>query len=186
MSVRYGLLALLASAPKHGYQLRAEFEAATGGNWPLNIGQVYTTLQRLERDGLVRPVRVIGEGQHPYELTEQGRQEVDGWLLTPLPRELSARNELALKVALAVDVGANVATVLQVQRRATMKLLHDLRASRPEPGEDLAGALATDAMAFAAEAEMNWLDHAETLLVTRPSRRKSSQAAHRDREKGTA
>src|SRR5947207_1083293 len=53
MSVRHALLALLSEGPKYGLQLREEFEAGTGEVWPLNVGQVYTTLQRLERDGLV-------------------------------------------------------------------------------------------------------------------------------------
>jgi DNA-binding PadR family transcriptional regulator len=55
MSVRFGLLALLAEQPAHGYRLKTAFEQRTGGSWALNIGQVYTTLQRLERDGLARP-----------------------------------------------------------------------------------------------------------------------------------
>ncbi len=53
VSVRHALLALLSEGPKYGLQLREEFEARTGEVWPLNVGQVYTTLQRLERDGLV-------------------------------------------------------------------------------------------------------------------------------------
>ena len=53
MSIRQGILAMLAAGPRYGYQLRTEFEERTGGTWPLNIGQVYTTLSRLERDGLV-------------------------------------------------------------------------------------------------------------------------------------
>ena len=53
MSVRHALLALLSEGPKYGLQLREEFEARTGEIWPLNVGQVYSTLQRLERDGLV-------------------------------------------------------------------------------------------------------------------------------------
>src|SRR6202012_3215532 len=56
MSVRHALLALLSEGPKYGLQLRQEFVARTGEVWPLNVGQVYTTLQRLERDGLVESV----------------------------------------------------------------------------------------------------------------------------------
>jgi DNA-binding PadR family transcriptional regulator len=173
MSVRHGLLALLMTAPKHGYQLRAEFEAAAGGTWPLNIGQVYTTLQRLERDGLVRALEATDDGQRPYEITGQGRDELSRWFLTPLPRELQARSELALKVSLAVSVGADVPTVLQAQRRATIELLQTLRANRGAgepagPGRSAKGypadALAADAVAFSAEAEVRWLDHAEASL----------------------
>jgi DNA-binding PadR family transcriptional regulator len=55
MSIRHGLLALLEEGPRYGYQLKSEFESRTGSTWPLNVGQVYTTLGRLERDGLVSP-----------------------------------------------------------------------------------------------------------------------------------
>jgi DNA-binding PadR family transcriptional regulator len=176
MSVRHGLLALLMTAPKYGYQLRSEFEAAAGGTWPLNIGQVYTTLQRLERDGLVRALQGTDDGQRPYEITDQGRDELSRWLLTPLPREVQGRSELALKISLAASVGADVPTVLQVQRRATIELLQSLRASQgaqeqtgpPGPGtldgHYPADVLAADALAFAAEAEVRWLDHAEATL----------------------
>ena len=62
MSVRHALLALLSEGPKYGLQLREEFEARTGEVWPLNVGQVYTTLQRLERDGLVETAGAAGRG----------------------------------------------------------------------------------------------------------------------------
>jgi len=51
MSERHALLALLGEGPKHGFRLRQEFEERTGDFWPLNAGQVYTTLQRLGRAG---------------------------------------------------------------------------------------------------------------------------------------
>src|ERR1700761_5255868 len=64
MSVRHALLALLSEGPKYGLQLRHEFETRTGEVWPLNVGQVYTTLQRLERDGLVE---AEGDGDGPQK-----------------------------------------------------------------------------------------------------------------------
>jgi len=63
MSVRHALLALLSEGPKYGLQLRHEFEERTGEVWPLNVGQVYTTLQRLERDGLVESDDDAAEGE---------------------------------------------------------------------------------------------------------------------------
>ena len=70
MSIRQGLLALLEQGPMYGYQLRAEFEARTGATWPLNVGQVYTTLGRLERDGLVEPAGDDGDGHAVYRITD--------------------------------------------------------------------------------------------------------------------
>ena len=64
MSIRHALLALLSEGPKYGLQLRQEFEAGTGEVWPLNVGQVYTTLQRLERD-LRRRCGVVDQVQEP-------------------------------------------------------------------------------------------------------------------------
>ena len=72
MAVREGLLALLSERPSHGYQLKTGFEAATGGVWPLNVGQVYTTLDRLDRDGLVRVDEA--DGQRSYRITADGRR----------------------------------------------------------------------------------------------------------------
>ena len=103
MSVKQGLLALLAEEPMYGARLRAEFEARTGGTWPLNVGQVYTTLARLERDGLVKAAGAADdEGRISYRLTEAGRREVAQWWLSPVDRDSAPRDELAIKLALAV------------------------------------------------------------------------------------
>src|SRR3954467_3606663 len=103
MTVRDGLLALLEEGPQYGYQLRATFESRTGGTWPLNIGQVYTTLARLERDGLVAAHGAGSDGaQQYYEITPTGRADADRWFRTPVRREDRPRDELAIKLALAV------------------------------------------------------------------------------------
>ena len=78
MSVRHALLALLSEGPKYGLQLREEFEARTGEVWPLNVGQVYTTLQRLERDGLVSSDDASQDGrektpQNIFRITAEGQ-----------------------------------------------------------------------------------------------------------------
>src|SRR5688572_17280736 len=118
MSVRQGLMALLAQEPMYGARLRAEFEARTGGTWPLNVGQVYTTLARLERDGLVvASGGADDEGRIAYALTDSGRAEISQWWLTPVTRESSPRDELVIKLALAVTLpGVDVAAVVQAQR----------------------------------------------------------------------
>ena len=126
MSVRQALLALLEEGPMYGYQLRSEFERRTGATWPLNVGQVYTTLTRLERDGLVTESGADGEGHVVYEVTEAGRDEVATWFTTPVGRTTPPRDELAIKLALAVTVpGVDVGTVIQQQRSATISALQD-------------------------------------------------------------
>jgi DNA-binding PadR family transcriptional regulator len=190
----------------YGYQLRAEFEQRTGETWPLNIGQVYTTLTRLERDGLVE---VVGHGgadneaeqadqsdrQHvSYRATEAGRSEVSEWFATPVPRSQPPRDELAIKLALAVTLpGVDVATIIQRQRSATMSSLQDYtrlkrtgRAARPEEPADLAWSLVLDALVFDAEAEVRWLDHCEARLrraaLDRADVRRDAPAATRTEE----
>jgi DNA-binding PadR family transcriptional regulator len=172
MSVRSSLLALLEEGPRYGYQLRQEFERRTGSTWPLNVGQVYTTLTRLERDGLVAAADTNAEGQVFYEITGAGHEEVRRWFATPVDREAPARDELAIKLALAVTVpGVDVRAVVQQQRTATVRALQHytrLKASTPaEAGDDLAWSLVVDSLVFAAEAEVRWLDHCEARLSRR-------------------
>ena len=170
MSVKQALLALLESGPMYGYQLRAEFEQRTGGTWPLNVGQVYTTLSRLERDGLVDSAGADDEGHVRYASTALGHEEVARWFTTPVARTQPPRDELAIKLALAVTVpGVDVGTMIQQQRSATMSALQDYmrlkrddRAQSPGDAEELAWSLVLDALVFDTEAELRWLDHCET------------------------
>ncbi len=180
MSVRQALLALLEQGPMYGYQLRAEFEQRTGATWPLNVGQVYTTLARLERDGFVE--HVLGEGPADeagedrghvrYRITPVGRGEVSTWFTTPVSRTQPPRDELAIKLAIAVTLpGIDVGGLIQRQRTATMAALQDYtrlnrtgRAARPDHAEDLAWSLVLDSLVFGAEAEIRWLDHTEARL----------------------
>ena len=166
MSIKHGLLALLEQGPRYGYQLRAEFEQRTGATWPLNVGQVYTTLTRLERDGLVAAGEADTEGRVVYAITDAGRAEVASWFTTPVARTQPPRDELAIKLALAVTVpGIDVARVIQQQRSATMSALQDYgRLKRTADAADLAWTLVLDSLVFAAEAEIRWLDHCEARL----------------------
>jgi DNA-binding PadR family transcriptional regulator len=170
VSVRHGLLALLAEGPSYGYQLRTRLETRTGGTWPLNIGQVYTTLSRLERDGLVEATEA--DGQATYRITGAGRAAVADWFAGPVDRPAPARDELAIKLALAVgSPTVDVRRVVQAQRAATTHGLQELTRLRAGAGDDadLAWTLVLDALVFQAEAELRWLDHCETRFATRPA-----------------
>jgi DNA-binding PadR family transcriptional regulator len=180
MSIKHGLLALLVPEPMYGARLRTEFEGQTGGTWPLNIGQVYTTLARLERDGLVEPLdQPDAEGRHLYRLTAAGRQAVAAWWRTPVERESAPRSELAIKLALAVTVpGVDVAAVVQTQRAATLSQLQDLTRLKRQRSDrvELAWSLVLEHLIFSAEAEIRWLDHVESTLSRH---RSDSDAASR-------
>jgi DNA-binding PadR family transcriptional regulator len=163
MSVRHAMLALLSEGPKYGLQLREEFEARTGEVWPLNVGQVYTTLQRLERDGLVES---NGEGdgsQKAFHITEAGASELDAWLRTPPDLSSPPRDELVMKVLVALRVpGADVASIVQTHRRYLVQLMQQWTHIKEE-GEpaDLNLALAIDAELFRLDSVVRWLDAAD-------------------------
>jgi DNA-binding PadR family transcriptional regulator len=164
MSVRYALLALLAEGPKYGLQLREEFEARTGEVWPLNVGQVYTTLQRLERDGLVESDDTAQDGpQKTFLITAAGEAELAGWLRTPPDMAAPPRDELVMKVLVATRVpGTNVHDVIQVHRRYLVELMQQwTRIKEAEAESDLNLALVVDAELFRLDAVIRWLDAAD-------------------------
>ena len=192
-------------------QLKVEFEARTGGAWPVNIGQVFTTLQRLVRDGLVEPVPLVepvlhaepvtpggpaahGGSAEPerFRLTPAGSAEAAAWWSRPVERGAPARDELAIKLALAVTAhGVDVRRVVQAQRTETMRALHDYTRlkvtgrgaaaagdQQPARGmpDDLAWSLVLDNLIFAAEAEIRWLDHVEARVAMAAAEHASGMA----------
>ncbi|RSX52520.1 PadR family transcriptional regulator [Bifidobacterium callimiconis] len=196
MAIKEALLALLQRSPASAYQLKKEFDATTSETWPLNIGQVSTTLQRLQRDGLieqcpdneitvVETTTVRSTNAEPYrdkvatppnraatatrtkaqptavwQLTDTGREAVSQWWSTPVTLEQRGRDELVMKLAFAVTTpGVDVTALIQRQRVALQRLLHDVtRARRALPPSDVAGLLVLDHHIFATEAELRWLD----------------------------
>jgi len=174
MSVRQSLLAILDQGPCYGYQLRAEFDRRTGSTWPLNVGQIYNTLERLERDGLVAKGDADEHGHVYFEITDAGRLEVQDWLGSPVERGPGTRDELAIKLAVAATLpGVDATELIQTQRRASLAQLQSLRRTKyagadPEGPEELAWTLVVDSMIFAAEAEVRWLDRTEQRLTTHP------------------
>jgi DNA-binding PadR family transcriptional regulator len=174
MSVRQSLLAILDQGPCYGYQLRAEFDRRTGSTWPLNVGQIYNTLDRLERDGLVRKGDADEHGHIYFEITDEGRAEVGEWLSSPVERGQGTRDELAIKLAVAATLpGVDVVEVIQTQRRASLAQLQELNRAKyagadADGPEELAWALVVDSMIFQSEAEVRWLDHTEQRLALHP------------------
>jgi DNA-binding PadR family transcriptional regulator len=174
MSVRQSLLAILDQGPCYGYQLRAEFDRRTGSTWPLNVGQIYNTLDRLERDGLVIKGDTDEQGHVYWEITDAGTAEVQAWLGSPVTKAGGTRDELAIKLAVAATLpGVDVAAIIHTQRRASLGQLQELNrakyaGSNPDGPEELAWSLVIDSMIFAAEAEVRWLDHTEQRLALHP------------------
>ena len=162
MSVRHALLALLSEGPKYGLQLRQEFEARTGEVWPLNIGQVYTTLQRLERDGLVRPVGARGDRRkQTYALAPEGRKALDLWLGEPESGPQQLREDIYVKLLLAARIAnGDLQGMLARQKRSYLQRLRDLNrleerargAGRVDLARLVRGAL------LHTEADLKWVD----------------------------
>jgi DNA-binding PadR family transcriptional regulator len=173
MSIRHGLLALLERGPRYGARLRTEFETRTGSAWPLNIGQVYTTLARLERDGLVVQQGRDDAGHVLYALTDDGRAELRTWLIRPVERSNLPRDELAIKLAMAVGApGVDVRAIVEAQRRHLSETMHAytrLRAralaEAPAHRDEVAQLLVLEHLIFRTEAEIRWLDHCEARLL---------------------
>jgi DNA-binding PadR family transcriptional regulator len=173
------LLALLAESPAHGYQLKTDFEHRTGGSWALNIGQVYTTLQRLERDGLVEALPSTGD-RNDYRVTSAGVNALEIWFATPVVPEAPTRDELTIKVLLAVAAGnVDITDVLQRQRRASVEQLqaYTRRKAQADPERDTAFLILLDALIFRTEAEVRWLDACEARIRSLVHRRSSGRAA---------
>jgi DNA-binding PadR family transcriptional regulator len=167
MSVRHALLALLSEGPKYGLQLREEFVARTGDVWPLNVGQVYTTLQRLERDGLIESDDEAEPGpQKGFRITAEGAEELAGWLHTPSDFSVPPRDEMVIKVLVALRVpGTDVHNVIQVHRRHLVELMQEWTRIKEEEAEyDLGLALVVDAELFRLDSVTRWLDAADGRL----------------------
>ena len=173
MSVPHALLALLSEEPKYGLRLQNEFKARTGEVWPLNVGQVYTTLQRLERDGLVEADdgRGRSQKQRRYRITPAGAHELADWLRTPPDLVPPPRDELVIKVLVALQVpGIDVHEILQVHRRQVIEVMQRYTRIKAEAAEnDVPLALVADAELFRLEAIVRWLDAADVRLKRLPA-----------------
>ena len=169
MSVRHALLALLSEGPKYGLLLRQEFEAGTGEVWPLNVGQVYTTLERLERDGLVGVID--SDGQKIYSITPGGTQALGEWWQAVPVDDPPPRDELMLKVLMAIaksgqdGTGDHALAVITRQRTMLLTMLQAKRRERATQDATVAATLVTDALVVRAEADLRWLDLCEARLT---------------------
>jgi DNA-binding PadR family transcriptional regulator len=170
MSVPHAVLALLSEGPKYGLRLQSEFQSRTGEVWPLNIGQVYTTLQRLERDGLVEATDAGERSQKRFRITSDGARELSDWLRTPPELVPPPRDELMIKVLVALQVpGIDIHELLQVHRRHVIEVMQRYTRIKAEAAEeDVPLALVADAELFRLEGIVRWLDAADVRLKQLP------------------
>lgn len=172
MSVRYAILGLLAQKPRHGYELRAAFEAVVGGdaNWEVKPAQIYTTLERLEEAGLVERSSELGEGDEPsrrvYAITGSGRAALKDWFASGVTPE-HQRDEFFVKLMVGLTSGeADPARLIQTQRAHLYQELHDFTALRDsyDPRAEMSQILLLDKAIMHLEADLRWLDMTEMRL----------------------
>jgi DNA-binding PadR family transcriptional regulator len=170
VSVRHAVLALLAEGPKYGLKLRQEFEERTGEVWPLNVGQVYTTLQRLERDGLIESDDDAEAGpKKSFRITPSGADELAEWLRTPPDLSSPPRDELVIKVLVAWRLpGVDVHDLVQAHRRYLVQLMQQYTRLKEHEHDDINVALVVDAELFRLDAVVRWLDAADARFRREP------------------
>jgi len=171
LSLKHAILGLLADGPLHGYELKAVYDEHVVPGAKLNFGQVYTTLDRLRRDGWVEQ-DVVSQQERPdkkiYALTDEGRAQLRAWMETPSVLNLDIRNETFVKLMLAQRLaGVEPLDVLRVERRACLHRLHDAiqaRARAKEEGESLQTILLLDLAVLRLEAFLKWLENCEEAM----------------------
>jgi DNA-binding PadR family transcriptional regulator len=167
LSVAMSLLAILEEMPTYGLHIKNEFESRTGAMWPLNVGQVYSTLSRLDRDGLVRILEEGPDGQRVYAVTDAGAERLRAWFDTPTQMLPPARDELVLKLIMAVGrESVRPGDVIQAERRSAIELLQEFTVLKRKGSleSDLGWAFLLDSLIFQTEARVRWLDDCETRL----------------------
>lgn len=159
MAVAPTLLGLLESGPRHGYELKQRYDRLFGSRRPLKFGQVYATLSRLARDGLVR-MEAVERGDGPdrkrYGITAEGVAGLDRWLREALSPSLALHDELFTKVVLAVTSGRNAEGLLDVQRATHLQRMRELTTAKRNAA--LLDVVAADRDLFHLEADLRWID----------------------------
>ncbi|POX53571.1 PadR family transcriptional regulator [Streptomyces sp. Ru71] len=160
MSTRHVLLGLLASGPSHGYDLKRRHDERFPQARPLAYGQVYTTLQRLVRDGLAAVEGTESEGgpeRTTYRATADGEAELARWAAEVAPPAPFVANEIFAKVVVAILTGGDPAAYLRAQRAAHMARMRELTAVKTATGADLATVLSADYAVNHLDADLRWM-----------------------------
>jgi DNA-binding PadR family transcriptional regulator len=166
--LKHVLLGLLLGRRRHGYELKAAFDELTGGTWPVNEGQVYATLSRLERDGLVTSALVEQEllpNRRVYELTPAGAVGLKRWLAEPAEEPVRLKDEWFVKVLVQALVASDGwGELVGAQREAGLRRLAELQEVRDDPATSVITELVIEGALFQVEAGLRWLEVCEERL----------------------
>lgn len=174
MSIKFALLSLLAEQPRSVGKLKSDFDVRTRDTWPVNVGQVYQTIRRLTRDGLVdvtgSDTGASGRHTEVYSVTEAGRAELSSWWHAPVLPPPTDRDELVIKTAIAASAGdalpdgLDLRAVLHTQRLAVLDELRALTRRKADvPPTATADRLQLERRIFDLESQIRWLDQIEAL-----------------------
>ncbi|GAA3229288.1 PadR family transcriptional regulator [Streptomyces thermocoprophilus] len=169
MSVRHILLGLLASGPSHGYELKRRHDERFPQSRPLAYGQVYTTLQRLVRDGLAEVDGTASDGgpeRTAYRATDEGRRELARWAGEIAPPAPSVTNEIFAKVVALMLTGGDAGAYLLAQRAAHSDRMGELTALKTASGTDLTTVLSADYALNHLDADLRWMTTTAARLTT--------------------
>lgn len=171
MSIKHAILGFLHQKPRHGYEIKTEFEQMVHKQWPLNTGQIYTTIDRLVRDLLVEPVDGDDQDRKPYKITAKGTEELLDWLLQPVERSLF-KDEFYFKLLCAKQIGfEQMHLMIDGQKRLLLKSV--LQMTRLKNGMDIANdaamLLLLEGSLLHLEADLKWLELVESFLAAKPN-----------------
>lgn len=175
LAVKHGILGILAGRPRHGYELKTQFERLTGGLWELNVGQIYSTLERMQKEGLVALEGAEGpeEERKTYRITETGLAELERWLARPPLKARPLRDEMYVRLGLLIEKDLNRALeLLESQRRVYHLQMAELtrariQVARAQGPEQLQQEMMLDAALLHVEADLRWLENCEARLRAR-------------------
>ena len=166
--MRFALLALLSTGPSYGYELKQALDARFAAVWPqINIGQIYTTLQRLERDGLAESLEVVAEerNKRSYRITAGGREALAAWMADPSGGTARLKDEFFTKLVLAEATGAgDPLPLIERQRARYLQSLRDLNDLATANGHDRTTRLLIEGTSLHLQADLRWLDLCEEQL----------------------
>ncbi|TNY38700.1 PadR family transcriptional regulator [Thermomonospora catenispora] len=168
MSIPHILLGLLTERPKHGYELKREHDERLPGAKPVAYGQVYSTLQRLERDGLVAVAETLSDGgpeRTVYRLTDKGRERIRSWLSEVEPPAPYVTGALFTRLVLALIAGEDPQRYLDRQRAAHLARMRELTAVKTDPARTTARLLAADHALLHLDADLRWMELAARRLA---------------------
>lgn len=160
-------LGLLAGGPRHGYDLKRLYDAQFPGARPLAYGQVYATLQRLQKEGHVEvdgTVQGSGPERTVYRITDPGREVLAAWLDEPEPPSAYAGSELVRKTLMALHLGADAARFLARQRQVHLARMRELLREQAAaeaaagPSEGVVPGLGADYAVAHLDADLRWLE----------------------------